>query len=136
MRRMSPRWRRALAVLAVGAGLAAAVGIGRAAPRDESSQPAAGEPSPSAAAGTSRASELYGRLHIGMSYDDVAKLLGGPGEEIAWRRLYGETLETKVWTDGTGATIYVTFRDGVAILKSQLGVPALDDLGSPAAPAR
>jgi hypothetical protein len=82
-----------------------------------------GAPSGAASGAASGFPQLYGRVVVGMTLDEVAALLGGPGEEIAWRRLHGETHETRVWTDGGGGTIYVTFLDGKAILKSQLGVP-------------
>lgn len=101
--------------------------------------PPAGTPAPRVVASATPPHEtsnaaIYDRLQPGMALGEVNTLLGGPGEEIAWRRLHGRTLQTLVWTDQTGSTLYATFEDDRLILKSRLGVPSFAEDGPAASP--
>ncbi len=85
-------------------------------PQSDSGAPAQTGPSPDGTGGSVSRQE-FDKLTQGMSYDDVAAALGGPGA------LVDSTGSTKIYEwSGSGSSVRVTFKDGVLAHKYQFGL--------------
>ena len=117
-RRPRRRWPLVAAVAALLAGLLALGPFLR--PGSDTPAPV---PAGQSQAGQSEARQIYQSLEPGMSRGEVEQRFGGPGEEISWRRLRGETIETYAWDQTPGYTVMATFRNDALIRKSEIGRP-------------
>lgn len=64
----------------------------------------------------------FNRLEDGMSYAEVVKILGGPGEPMSRSTVGGTVTEMYGWKAGGGANMNAMFQDGKLIQKSQFGL--------------
>lgn len=66
--------------------------------------------------------QAFDELQSGMTLAAANAAMGGPGEEISWRELGDDRIETYYWMDGQGATVTATFHNGVLVQRAQLGL--------------
>ncbi|MCW5959710.1 MAG: DUF3862 domain-containing protein [Pyrinomonadaceae bacterium] len=66
--------------------------------------------------------EKYEEIKNGMSYDEVAKVLGSPGEETRSSTVGKIELKSYKWEGDKYQRVYVNFRDGKVNSKSQSGL--------------
>jgi hypothetical protein len=60
----------------------------------------------------------YGCLQNGMTLEQVTQVLGNPGEE----QYSGNGLSGRLWKDGNGGMLSITFQNGRLAGKSQTGL--------------
>ncbi|GEM_PF-1881042 len=66
----------------------------------------------------------YNQIDMGMTYDRVKSIVGSAGEELTRTQIAGYTTFIVVWegVGGNGANANVTFQNGEAIAKAQIGL--------------
>ncbi len=64
----------------------------------------------------------YERVQIGMTYDEVAAVFGGPGVRTAQIKVGGEWLEFYSWKDIGDGHATIVFKNGLVSDKSQNGL--------------
>jgi hypothetical protein len=64
----------------------------------------------------------FERLGTGMSYDEVAGIIGRSGREAASSFIAGHSFVTYTWSEPDGANISATFQDGSLVSKAQAGL--------------
>ncbi len=81
-------------------------------------------------------SAMYTRIQKGMTYRQVADLLGDDGEQLSSSYFDGAANQVYVWANPDDSHICIVFRDGMVLVKAQSGLPgiaplpALQDTGS------
>jgi hypothetical protein len=61
----------------------------------------------------------YNRIQIGMTYQEVVAVFGGPGVRTAQIKLVGNWMEFYSWMDTAGGQATIVFREGCVIQKSE-----------------
>jgi hypothetical protein len=96
------------------------------------------QPSPPAAATPDPlyTRQMAARIEKGMSYAQVAGIVGGKGTRISSSYFDGAVNEVWIWANADDSHICVVFRDGVVLVRTQSGLPqASEGTGSPHAEA-
>lgn len=76
--------------------------------------------------------QMYARIQKGMTYREVAALLGAAGDRLSSSYFEGATNEVYVWANPDDSHICVVFQEGNVLLKTQAGLPGI----APAPPRR
>ena len=64
----------------------------------------------------------YDAVREGMSYAEVAKIIGNPGEETVSNSLGGIKTEMYSWVNSDGSNMNAMFQDGELVTKAQFGL--------------
>ena len=67
--------------------------------------------------------ERYSQLENGMTYDQVARILGSDGEEVSSSDLGGTSTRMYAWKNGDGSNMSAMFQNGALVMKAQFGLP-------------
>jgi hypothetical protein len=65
----------------------------------------------------------FNRITEGMSYADVERIIGVPGEELSRSSLAGTTTVMYQWTNSNGTGMNAMFQGGKLVTKAQYGLP-------------
>ncbi len=98
-----------------------------AAPGDTASQEAEAPQTPPATDLTFTSS-MYTQIQKGMTYRQVADLLGAAGEQLSSSYFDGAANQVYVWANPDDSHICVVFRDGTVLVKTQSGLPGIAPL--------
>lgn len=66
--------------------------------------------------------DKYNQIQTGMTYDEVAALIGGPGEEMGSSEIAGHSTVIYTWSGFGLSNATVTFGNGRVISKAQIGL--------------
>ena len=73
-------------------------------------------------------SSMYTQIQKGMTYRQVADLLGAAGEQLSSSYFDGAANQVYVWANPDDSHICVVFRDGAVLVKTQSGLPGIAPL--------
>lgn len=73
-------------------------------------------------------SSMYDQIQKGMGYRQVADILGAAGEQLSSSYFDGAANQVYVWANPDDSHICIIFRDGLALLKTQAGLPGIAPL--------
>ncbi len=79
-------------------------------------------------AGLTFTSSMYTQIQKGMTYRQVADLLGAAGEQLSSSYFDGAANQIYVWANPDDSHISVVFRDGIVLVKTQSGLPGIAPL--------
>jgi hypothetical protein len=73
-------------------------------------------------------SSMYTQIQKGMTYRQVADLLGAAGEQLSSSYFDGVANQVYVWANPDDSHICVVFQDGAVLIKTQSGLPGIAPL--------
>jgi hypothetical protein len=73
-------------------------------------------------------SSMYTQIRKGMTYRQVADVLGADGEQLSSSYFDGAANQVYVWANTDDSHICVVFRDGTVLVKTQSGLPGIAPL--------